>query len=206
MRIRSRRPGATRSTATATFSTCRWDSSSSFPGQAGHRPRWGAGDWCRASNGAEELGARRLRRRRHQPNGRALRRRQRDRRRRLRSRTARRPACGNGVADGAASSATTATLIDADGCDANCTPTALRQRHPDRAANSATTATQTDGDGCDPNCTPTACGNGVVTTRRAMRRRQPGRRRRLRSATARSTGMRQRRRHGAASSATTATS
>ena len=53
-------------------------------------------------------------------------------------------------------------IVDGDGCDSNCTPTAC--------GNSILTAGEvcddgnlTDGDGCDSNCTVTACGNSIVT-------------------------------------------
>ena len=72
-------------------------------------------------------------------------------------------ACGDGVRNQAGEECDDGNLVDGDGCDANCTPTAC--------GNGVLTAGEQcddgnllDGDGCDFDCTPTACGNGVVTT------------------------------------------
>jgi TQXA domain-containing protein len=71
-------------------------------------------------------------------------------------------ACGDGVVNQAGEQCDDGNLVDDDGCDRNCTPTAC--------GNGIVTSGELcddgnllDGDGCDGNCTPTACGNGIVT-------------------------------------------
>ena len=75
-----------------------------------------------------------------------------------------------------ASSATTATRSNADGCTNACHERGLRRRHRRTAARSATTATRSNSDGCTNDCTERGCGDGIVDRRRAVRRRQRGQR------------------------------
>ena len=53
-------------------------------------------------------------------------------------------------------------LVDGDGCDSNCTPTACGNGIP-TAGEACDDGNGVDGDGCDSNCTATACGNGIPT-------------------------------------------
>lgn len=73
------------------------------------------------------------------------------------------PVCGDGYREPGCERCDDGNLVDGDGCDSNCTPTAC--------GNGIATAGEVcddgdldDGDGCDSNCTPTSCGNDIVTT------------------------------------------
>ena len=69
--------------------------------------------------------------------------------------------CGNGIVT-AGEICDDGNVVDGDGCDSNCTPTACGN-------GIVTTGEVCDdnnllsGDGCDSNCSITACGNGIVT-------------------------------------------
>ncbi|MCC6766611.1 MAG: DUF4215 domain-containing protein [Deltaproteobacteria bacterium] len=64
------------------------------------------------------------------------------------------PAAGEQCDDG--------NVLDADGCDSNCTITSCGNGVL-TAGEACDDGNTVDGDGCDSNCTPTACGNGVQT-------------------------------------------
>jgi cysteine-rich repeat protein len=69
--------------------------------------------------------------------------------------------CGDGVV-GFGEGCDDGNLIDGDGCDSNCRPTACGNGVV-TAGEGCDDGNAADGDGCDSNCTPTACGNGAVT-------------------------------------------
>ena len=112
--------------------------------------------------------------------------------------------CGDHVVNQGTEQCDDGNSVNGDGCDNNCTLTALRRRHPAQPAKQCDDGNTVNGDGCDANCTVTACGNGIVTAARGVRRRQPRQRRRLRRELHRH-GLRQRRSRPGPSSATTAT-
>jgi cysteine-rich repeat protein len=71
-------------------------------------------------------------------------------------------ACGDGFINQPGELCDDGNVVEGDGCDSNCTPTAC--------GNGITTSPEgcddgnlIDGDGCDANCTPTGCGNGIAT-------------------------------------------
>jgi cysteine-rich repeat protein len=71
-------------------------------------------------------------------------------------------ACGDGYINQAGELCDDGNLVDGDGCDSNCTPTACGNGIL-TAGEQCDDGNGIDGDGCDSNCTPTSCGNGIVT-------------------------------------------
>ena len=67
--------------------------------------------------------------------------------------------CGNGTVSGS-EACDDGNVVDDDGCDSNCTPTACGNG-VNAGSEACDDGNVLDDDGCDSNCTPTGCGNGV---------------------------------------------
>ena len=70
-------------------------------------------------------------------------------------------ACGDGVVNQAGEQCDDGNLVDDDGCDRNCTPTACGNGIV-TVGEECDDGNTVNGDGCDNNCTVTSCGNGVA--------------------------------------------
>jgi len=70
--------------------------------------------------------------------------------------------CGDGIVESQCEVCDDGNVIDGDGCDSNCKPSACGNGVV-AGDEQCDDGNVTSGDGCDANCTPTGCGNGIVT-------------------------------------------